>query len=83
MEKGEGETIMGLAKDAVLTEAEASRLMSRGKPILCERCVEKSVEKALIQIGEAFVRKRRHNRHGQETVYYHKKCWDSYFREVT
>ena len=74
---------MGLAKNAVLTEGEAQRLMSRGKAVLCERCVEKSVEKALIQIGDAFVRKRRHNRHGQETVYYHKACWDSYFVEVT
>ena len=62
-----------------LTSKECQMRMSRGVPMLCERCMYKGepVEKALLQIGEEIVRRPRRNRNSRQyTVYYHKRCWD-------
>jgi len=60
---------------AVLTEAEAKRLMSRGNPVRCPRCQK------LIEIDKLFVRKRRRNAKGLHTDYYCVDCWNEMFYE--
>ena len=60
---------------SVLTEREAKRQMSRGQPLICHR---QQCEK-LIQIDDAYVRKRCSNRGIFVMKYYHEECWDKMF----